>query len=613
MSARTRESFEDTLRAASIRLDELVARADGTVGTTDVDPPSSEAALAALPPLSVTGGSGELRLGEVIGEGGMGIVHAAEQTSLRREVAVKTLREESRSPAHVADFVREARVTGALAHPNVVPIHGIGVDEHGGPRIIMKRVEGRSWLTQIEEPFGQPERVEPHLEIALGVCRALEMAHARGILHRDVKPENVLVGPFGEVLLVDWGLAVRFRDDAEPSDVPHCASVSRIVGTPRYMSPEMATGDGHRLGPATDVYLLGATLHHALTGESRHQGTNLMAVLYQAYASPPHDYGSSIPEELGGILNRACAPEPEDRYPSVEALRRALLDYRAHAGSRELAAEAWRRLERAEELETCRFGFEQALAAWPANADARRGLQRTLESLAERALARDALSEAESILGALAKLDAGDTGPLRARLATLRADLDRRASQIAALERDAHERDLGLAADSRRAYGIAFGLILALYNMALGASALTGTWKAGFLEYVLGAAMAGGLVGAVALLRLPNLLPNRAARRLLLGLGAIVVAQVPVFLALGWLGVSIERALAVSLLQLSGSYAIKSFAVDERTLWVAAAPVALGDGSFFVPAASWFSVGASYAGFFVTGSLLSFREEDERP
>ncbi|HJL14684.1 MAG TPA: serine/threonine-protein kinase, partial [Sandaracinaceae bacterium LLY-WYZ-13_1] len=327
----------------------------------------------------------------------MGLVHAAEQASLQRTVAVKVLREEARTEAREAGFVREARVTGALEHPNVVPVHALGRGEDGAPMLIMKRVVGRSWLELMEETRGAPGHLDRHLDVLLAVCNAVELAHDRGVLHRDLKPENVLVGDYGEVRVVDWGLAMGFGDAPAVPGMAHARGVQQVVGTPRYMAPEMATADGAALGPATDVYLLGAVLHQILTGRPRHEGTTLMAMLYAAYASEPVAYGEDVPAELAAIANRACHAEPASRYPDVASLRRALLEFRSHAGSAALAEEARRRLDEGDDagLAACRFGFEQALAGWPDDPVAREGLADSLERMADRALDRNALDEAQ--------------------------------------------------------------------------------------------------------------------------------------------------------------------------------------------------------------------------
>lgn len=611
-------SFRDTLEAAGVDPATLELRPDGTVGPAggsgDVGLlDGTPHANGSLPPLAVTGGTGELKLVEIIGEGGMGVVHAAEQASLRRTVAVKTLRPEMRTPARIAAFVREARVTGALEHPNVVPVHGLGVGEDGAPRIVMKRVLGRSWKALLHETRGQPDHLDRHLDVLLSVCHAMERAHDAGILHRDLKPENVLVGDYGEVLVVDWGLAVALRETTIDG-LPRADEVRQVVGTPHYMAPEMAVGDGSAFGPPTDVYLLGATLHEILTGSTRHDGASLMATLYQAYASEPYAYGPEIPPELGAIANRACATAPSARYPDVASFRRALMEYRTHAGSRRLAEEAQRRLDAAEpDLAACRFGFEQALAAWPDNRAAQRGLADTLERIAERALANGAFDEARRALEELERMErcpTRDRARLRERLERLREELARRTARLRALERAAREGDLGVAADRRRAYGIAFGVLIALYNVALGALAVAGVVRIGHLAYVLGAAAVAAAVGGVAALRLRPLVPNRAARRLLWGLALILAAQVPVFLALGSLDIGVERALAVSLLQLGGSFLIKSVSLDPRVSWVGFATLLLGGVTFVVPGASWFAVGLAYGTFFVTGSLLRFEDED---
>src|SRR6185503_17346084 len=141
--------------------------------------------------------------------------------------------------------------------------------------------------------------------ILLQVLNAVRFAHSRGIIHRDVKPDNVMIGAFGEVYLLDWGIAVR------PAETP--GVVGPMVGTPRYLAPEMLDGALDDVGPHTDVYLLGATLHHILTGQPRHAGETLETVLAAAKESRPVHYAATVPAELAALCNAATAQDPKRR------------------------------------------------------------------------------------------------------------------------------------------------------------------------------------------------------------------------------------------------------------------------------------------------------------
>ena len=326
----------------------------------------------------------------VLGEGGMGRVLLARQHSLDREVAIKTLHEDAH-PAHRRALLDEGAVTGFLEHPSIVPVHALGVDSTQRPVLVMKRVEGVSWLDLIRDPahagwasWGSDatRRLDDHLEILRQVCNAAHFAHTHGIVHRDIKPQNVLIGRFGDVYLGDWGLAYRVGADLDPG----------VCGTPAYMAPEMATGGV--IDSRTDVYLLGATLHEVLTGQGKHAGANAREALASIAKSEPFPYGAGVPLALAAIANRATAADPSRRYPSAAALRDALAEYRRHRSSVVLAESALDRLARLTELarrteshteedaqreieqlvaET-RFGLSQAIAQWSANAAALAGL-----------------------------------------------------------------------------------------------------------------------------------------------------------------------------------------------------------------------------------------------
>ena len=177
-------------------------------------------------------------------------------------------------------LLREAWVTGVLEHPNIVPVHDLVLDEQGMPRLVMKRIEGVEWgaliadEAQVRSRFGARRPLYWHLDVLRSVCNALEYAHSRGIIHRDIKPENVMVGGFGEVYVLDWGIALAL-DGRYGQRLDKTSDEERLAGTPRYAAPEMVLPEAGGQGVHTDVYLLGATLFHAVVGRGPHQGDSL--------------------------------------------------------------------------------------------------------------------------------------------------------------------------------------------------------------------------------------------------------------------------------------------------------------------------------------------------
>ena len=205
----------------------------------------------------------QLRTGDVLGEGGMGVVRSAEQVALGRIVAVKTLKPGRRDPASALDLLREAWVTGAIEHPNVVPVHYLDVEADGSPLLVLKRIEGVEWsallgdAAEVERRFGATDLLAWNLGILMQVLNAVRFAHHRGVIHRDLKPANVMIGDFGEVYLLDWGIAVSLRDDGTGRFLL-ASKATEIAGTPCYMAPEMLGREsGPPLSERTDVYLAG--------------------------------------------------------------------------------------------------------------------------------------------------------------------------------------------------------------------------------------------------------------------------------------------------------------------------------------------------------------------
>ncbi len=425
---------------------------------------SIEPRTSLLPTLEIEEiGPADLRLGAILGEGGMGKVYSAVQCSLGREVAVKMPHDKDGPEATV--LMREATVLGDLEHPAVVPVYMLGVSQAGVPLMVMRKIEGTSWSKVVkdpEHPLMKRAGVDPmafHLDVVQRVCDALELAHTREILHRDIKPDNVMLGRFGEVYLVDWGIAITMSE-AQKGGV-------ELTGTPSFMAPEMAVGDLAKLGPATDVYLVGATLYQVLTGRMRHSGPEMMHVLMAAARSaPPSFEGTDVPAELAAIIARATHADPRQRHATVSALRAEIAAFVVHRGSIALTRKAMA----AESFAEAHFGFLAALQEWPGNALARDGLDDALARMARVDLERGNLEQAARWIAQRSRPDAALDAALEAR----RAEDARQRAETEAMRRRQNELDLSLHAAQRRSLFIAFAVIagaisaLALYNMARG-------------------------------------------------------------------------------------------------------------------------------------------------
>ncbi|HVR44105.1 MAG TPA: serine/threonine-protein kinase [Thermoanaerobaculia bacterium] len=231
-----------------------------------------------------------------LARGGMGTVWIAHDEELDREVALKVLRPELSTPEAAARMVREAKIVAALEHPGIIPVHDVGSLRDGRVFYAMKLVRGTT-LEQFRE--SGPTRAEA-LRAFVRICEAVAFAHAHGVVHRDLKPGNVMVGPFGEVLVVDWGVAKLLRDAPQtispsPPHDEHQTRDGTVVGTPGYMAPEQERGEISLVDERSDVFALGAILRF---------------LLGEAPAPPP----------LASILGRAMHAQPESRYPGASTL-----------------------------------------------------------------------------------------------------------------------------------------------------------------------------------------------------------------------------------------------------------------------------------------------------
>ncbi len=388
---------------------------------------AGELALAALASIS-SGADARFVPEHTLGEGGMGVVHLAEQATMGRKVAVKTLRQGINDPQTAIRVLREAWVTGTLEHPNVVPVYDVGLASGGSPLIVMKRIEGSAWSSLLVRPdevssrFGAEDVLEWHLRVLMSVCNAVAFAHSRGIIHRDLKPENVMIGAFGEVYVVDWGLALSLHPD--PSGrLPGRDEAKDVAGTPAYMAPEMLLGDPQAISEKTDVYLLGAIFYEIFAGDAPHRGESMPELVSSILLSSPA-FPETFPAEAASIAKQAMAGQPAQRYASVDALREAIVGYLRHRDSRRLAHEARQSHKRLMALLSeptnedqdlaifnllgeCRFGYRAALQAWPENKAARQGLDKALVAVAEHELASGDAAAAGALLREVSAPPAG--------------------------------------------------------------------------------------------------------------------------------------------------------------------------------------------------------------
>jgi WD40 repeat protein/tRNA A-37 threonylcarbamoyl transferase component Bud32 len=271
-------------------------------------------------------------------KGGIGEVFVALDQELNREVALKEMQDRyaEDAPSH-ARFVREAEITGNLEHPGIVPVYGLGQYAGGRPYYAMRFIRGETLKDAIARHHRTTEgrARSPEFELRallmrfVTVCNTLAYAHSRGVIHRDVKPANIMLGQYGETLVVDWGMAKAVTEDgkgtdalAEPALMPRLADsietqAGAAMGTPAYMSPEQAAGRLDLLGPASDIYSLGATLYTLLTGRPPIEGKETAEVLRKAQRGewlPVRQAKADVPPALAAICHKAMAPAPSARY-----------------------------------------------------------------------------------------------------------------------------------------------------------------------------------------------------------------------------------------------------------------------------------------------------------
>jgi len=312
--------------------------------------------------------SQRLKLEGEVARGGMASIQVALDRGLQRRVALKLMHvEHQHSTLAVRSFLREAQITGQLDHPNIVPVHEVGLE---GNQLFftMKLVEGRTLHELLDvsratrEPSDAPgvklatplehDELLRLLEIFTKVLDAIAFAHARGVVHCDIKPENVMVGDFGQVYMMDWGIARVMPP--RPEDPPDASlrgqpgaqrrvrdilplatpNTNVVMGTPAYMSPEQARGDQSKIDARSDIFSLGAMLFEILTGHPPYQGRNAVQILLQAEdCKVKLPTNLPVPRELRRIVDHAMEADPDARYQRVEQLEADLRQFMRGGGN----------------------------------------------------------------------------------------------------------------------------------------------------------------------------------------------------------------------------------------------------------------------------------------
>ena len=320
------------------RKDDLLPQPAAGDAAPHESPEASSASVVGISPVGAASEGATYRVIRPFAKGGMGKISIARDIPLKRDVALKELRDSAAdNPDSRQRFVAEAEITGQLEHPGVVPVYALGIDDQGKPFYAMRFVEGPTLQQAIEHLHKSPTAAELRMLLRpfVMVCHTMAYAHDRGVIHRDIKPANIMLGKFGETLVMDWGLAKPLATGDSPESTvgdvaqrqlaerPEVTAPGRIMGTPAYMPPEQASGKVDELGPAADIYGLGAVLYQVLTGKPAYQGGSSTEVIEKVRAAPPPPPSSvcpSVPRALEAICLRAMARQAQDRYPSATAL-----------------------------------------------------------------------------------------------------------------------------------------------------------------------------------------------------------------------------------------------------------------------------------------------------
>ena len=323
-------------------------------------------------------GERKYTVGGMVAHGGMGIIMNAFERATQRSVAMKVM-QDCRETGDVKRFVQEAQITAALEHPNIVPVHELGVNAHDQPFYTMKLVKGTSLKKVFEMlSIGDLDAIERYpltalLTIFQKICDAVAFAHSRGVIHRDLKPDNIMLGEYGEVLVMDWGLAKKLGEPSSPDlaeggpesarrwkDMTSATAAGTtlagtVLGTPQYMSPEQARGENDKVDKHSDLYSLGAILYHLLVLQPPFSGKDSEDVLSNVRAGRllppaiaaagkrlPHLPGGRVPDSLAPVALKAMSLDPAQRYQRVTALQHEIEAFQTGFATAAEEAGAWK-------------------------------------------------------------------------------------------------------------------------------------------------------------------------------------------------------------------------------------------------------------------------------
>lgn len=568
-----------------------------------------------------------LTLGELLGRGGMGEVRDCLQHALRRRVAIKQTYEDA-SDSERAALLKEAWVGALVEHPNVVPVHTL-VRVGATVGLVMKRIVGESWTKLLVPPNAVDEAsfdryLVRHLRIFVRVCHAVAFAHSRGVLHLDLKPDNVMVAEDDEVYVLDWGLAAGI-EGAAPPWLGRASEIRHVAGTPGYMAPELAAVDTEAIGIRTDVYLLGAVLHHVLSGGELHVGESIVELLGSAYLSAPPVYGGEIAEELGQIVARATHADPARRFASAVELREAVEAHLRHRPAERLVASVLRGLATVEEwfasgedddarlepaIAECEIGLEEARRAWPMHPKLKE-LEKAITSARIEHASRTvrptmARHRFERILAAARMSDP----ELVTRVQALGVRVAAREREVQALEELRHELDFSHGARPRSRLWLVLGTFWAALSFAYHGAVASGALQIGYgMLLGQGALMFGVLLPAAWSVRSTHL-SNRANRRVY---GALVLCAVAVellWVASALVDAPVSTAIAITTLFYLFVFLSLAIVIDRRMSIAAVAFAGAALACALAPA--YVHVALGVAGF-VAGASATFVPEKSGP